>query len=38
MTKARPSSFLMTTFFLAAAALVTIAISPILQVAASVVA
>lgn len=38
MTKARPSSFLMTTFVLAAAALFTVAISPILQVAAHVVA
>jgi len=35
---ARPSSFLMTAFVLAAAALVTAALSPILQVAASVVA
>lgn len=38
MTNARPSSFLMTTFVLAATALVALAISPILQVAASVVA
>ena len=34
----RPSSFLMTTFMIAAAALVTAALSPILQLAASVVA
>jgi hypothetical protein len=38
MTTTRPSSFLMTTFVLAAAALLAIAVSPILQVAASVVA
>lgn len=38
MTTTRPSSFLMTTFVLAATALVAIAISPILQIAASVVA
>lgn len=38
MTTARPSSFLMTAFLLAAAVLVSAAVSPILQVAASVVA
>lgn len=38
MTTARPSSFLMTAFVLAAAVLLTVAASPILQVAASVVA
>lgn len=38
MTTTRPSHFLMTTFVLAAAALFTVAISPILQIAASVVA
>jgi hypothetical protein len=38
MTTARPSSFLMTAFVLAAAVLVSAAISPILQIAASVVA
>jgi hypothetical protein len=38
MTATRPSSFLMTTFVLAAAALFAVAVSPILQVAASVVA
>jgi hypothetical protein len=38
MTTARPSSFLMTTFVLVAAALVTAVVSPILQVAALVVA
>jgi hypothetical protein len=38
MTTTRPSSFLMTTFVLAAAVLVTVAVSPILQIAASVVA
>ena len=34
----RPSSLLMTTFFLAATALVTVALSPIVQVAAAVIA
>jgi len=38
MTNTRPSSFLMTAFVLAAAVLFTAALSPILQVAASVVA
>jgi hypothetical protein len=38
MTKTRPSSFLMTAFVLAAAVLVSAAVSPILQIAASVVA
>jgi len=38
MTANRPSSFLMTTFVLAAAVLVAIAVSPILSVAAHVVA
>lgn len=38
MNTARPSSFLMTAFVLAAVALVTAAASPILQIAASVVA
>jgi hypothetical protein len=38
MPNARPSSFLMTTFVLAAAALLAAVVSPILQVAALVVA
>jgi hypothetical protein len=38
MTKTRPSSFLMTAFVLVAAVLVSAAVSPILQIAASVVA
>jgi len=38
MTTTRPSSVLTTAFVLAAAALITAALSPILQVAASVVA
>lgn len=38
MTTTRPSSFLMTAFVLAAAVLVSTAFSPILQIAASVVA
>jgi len=38
MTTTRPSSLLMTTFVLAAAIVVSAAVSPILQIAASVVA
>lgn len=38
MTNARPSSYLMTAFVLAAAVLLTVLASPILQVAAAVVA